>query len=751
MKQKNEIIPYCCGMKLGIFFFFLFSIFISVLFSRIPIECVKTSAPPKIDGVLDDTVWSTARGYNAFKSYYPDFGKLPKEKTIVYWAYDADHLYFAFKCYESDPGKIIGTIRKRDTIQSEDLVALLIDSHNDGQNAYSFAMNPRGIQSDGIMDSQSNLDSLPDFIWDSAGVINNDGYSVEAKIPFKALRFANKKIVKMRIGFFRKITRYSEQYAFPEWQAIGSGLGYLGFCQFEGIKYQRILHVLPSFTYMNRRGRNVGDTLDSFNEKSLGLTSKIGVTSNLTLDITLNPDFSHIEIDEGQVDVNLRVEPLYKEKRPFFLEGLEHFNFAGCGYGSHIEKIVHTRNIIEPSWGLKLSGKIGRSNVINSLFSVDEARNYSDFDGLDTGDERGSNYYGILRYKHLVKNDSYVGAIYTGKEFKINSGSEEGEAIRGFNRVVGMDSRVRFSGFLLLDAYYLYSFNNLYDKDRDAVDKNGGAAFGGRLKYEDRKNLVTLGYHQLATNFELASGRLLRNGIKSFSPELARYIYPKSDFLKLITLSYSGRMSRDTKYNMNEYVHQFMVEFQLPLSTRLFLGYDLATEVFNGGLFNKNTFLTSAASRPSKHLQLEIAYSTGRFPYYDPVSPYQGYLKIFSIIVDFHPNEQFSTQFMWQNHIFHGNELSTGDYNFSIYRNKTIFQVNKYLSLRGIVEYDSIEKRIIGDGLVEFTYIPGTVIHMGYGTTFSKEAWVDGRYLYYDRYKEVRSSLFFKASYLFRF
>ena len=106
---------------------------------------------------------------------------------------------------------------------------------------------------------------------------------------------------------------------------------------------------------------------------------------------------------------------------------------------------------------------------------------------------------------------------------------------------------------------------------------------------------------------------------------------------------------------------------------------------------------------------------------------------------------------MWQNHIFHGTELSMEDYNFSIYRNKTIFQVNKYLSLRGILEYNSIKKRIIGDGLVEFTYIPGTVIHMGYGTTFSKEAWVDDLYIRYNRFKEIRSSLFFKASYLFRF
>jgi hypothetical protein len=501
---------------------------------------------------------------------------------------------------------------------------------------------------------------------------------------------------------------------------------------------------------MKRRERDVNEALDSFDEKKLGFTSKIGLTSDLTLDVTLKPDFSHIEMDEGQVDVNLRVKPLYEEKRLFFLEGLEHFNFAGCGEDTPIEKIVNTRKIIEPILGLKLSGKIGRSNVINALFSVDEAPTNKDLEATDVGNQTGNDYYGILRYKHLLKNNSYVGAIYTGKEFRISSDGE-GKTHNGFNRVVGLDSRVRFGGFMILEAFYLYSFNEMYNENPDAADNTRGPAFGGRFKYEDRKNLFALGYHDLSRNFELAPGRLLRNGIRIFSPEVKRYIYPASEVLTLVTLSYSGRLSRDRYFNMNEYSHKFEAGFQLSLETVLTLGYDFATEVFEGVLFDKDTFFIAGSSRPSKHFQLAFNYSSGGWPFYESSPPFQGHSKRLFISVNLQLNKNFSTQFNWTNHIFKGDEVTAEDYNISIYRNKTIFQFNKYLSLRGIVEYHTQDKKILGDALIEFTYIPGTVIHLGYGSTYSKEFDVDGRVFLYNRFKEITSTFFFKASYLFRF
>lgn len=739
MKAKNEPCTDLCLLKRAVLFLFFCPLLFSTLFSQVTIENVKTSSPPEIDGVLDEPVWKKTRGYSDFKSIAPEYGKLPKEKTIVYSAYDSDNLYFAFKCYDKEPGKIIATIRKRDTIAGEDKVAVFIDSHNDGQNAYLFMINPLGIQMDGVMNSTADIfDYSQDFVWDAAGVKNADGYTVEVKIPLKSLRFPKTKVAKMRAGFIRKITRYSEQYAFPEWKhGAGSILGQQAFFQLEGINYRRVLEIIPAVTYRKQKERDSMETLVSSDEKKPGVTAKIGLTSDLTLDMTINPDFSHIEIDEGQVDVNLRFDPLYEEKRPFFLEGLEHFTFAGCGDNNPVEKIVHTRNIVEPILGLKISGKIGKSGIVNSLFAIDEFPKQADVSTSD--DERGNYYYGILRYKHIIRNDSYIGTIYTGKEYS-----------NGFNHVGGVDSKIRLSGFMTLSTFFLYSFKKSPGTADQAAAETKGAAFGWKLNYESRKYNAYLGYHDLAKNFDLDPGRVIRNGIRIFSADAERYIYMPSGFLKAITLGYSGILARDKHFGMNEYSHKLYSTFEFSSETNLDIGYRLATEVYMGTLFNTNGFFIDAESRLTKYLKLAFSYRFGGSPYYHP-SLLQGNLKKFSIYANFRPGRKFSTVFNFTRHIFHENETNTKIYDIGIYRNKTTFQVNKYLSLRGIVEYNSELRKLLIDSLVEFTYIPGTVIHLGYGSSFAKRYDTPHRPIFYDHFREVSSSLFFKASYLFRF
>lgn len=730
MKKSNELKLYLKKLKRRIFFLFLFFLFISTLSSRVLIESIRTLSPPKIDGVLDDPVWKSAKAYSEFTSFYPDYGKSPKEKTIVYLAYDAENLYFAIKCFDKEPGKIIANVKKRDNLEGEDKMGIYIDSHDDGQNAYLFLINPLGIQQDGIVDPAGENEFLSDFVWESEGVIDAEGYRIEVRIPFESLRFSQAEVVKMRIGFLRFISRYTEQYTFPKWDPEGSILMYLGLCQFENIKYKRVFEVLPAFTYMKHRERDDNEELVSSDLKNLGLTAKIGVTSDLILDLTYNPDFSHIEIDEGQVDVNVRVEPIYDEKRSFFLEGLEHFKFAGCGGNNPIKNVIHTRMIVEPQWGLKLSGKVGNSNIINSLFTVDESPHYLD-DSVPEG-EREDSYYGIFRYKHLIKGDTYFGGIYTGKKFR-----------GGYHHVGGGDSKIRFSKPMTMEVFFLSSLT----KVPDAVDQDRGWAGGGNLNYEDRNYRASLGYYELSKNFELEAGRLIRNDIRIFSAVAERYLR-LSEVLKLIILGYSGNLSRDKGFEMNEYSHQLFVYFLLPSDTQFSAGYDLATEVYGGKLFDKNGWFVSAQSRISKQLRLTFSYSSHDYPLYEELL--QGKLNTFSCAVTYEPGENFSTKFSLIRTIFHQNEGNTYDYTYSIYRNRTNLQLNKYLFLRGIVEYNSYHKKIFVDSLVGFTYIPGTVIYLGYGST-RERGFENQSAFQYDQFKETRSSIFFKASYLFRF
>jgi hypothetical protein len=701
------------------------------------IEIVKTPEAPKIDGVLDDPVWKRARGYSEFISFYPEYGKPIKEKTIVYSAYDADNLYFAFQCYDREPDKIIATVHKRDGKNQDDKVAVFIDSHNDSQNAYYLQSNPLGIQTDGIVDPAGFADKSQDFVWDAAGKKNADGYSVEFRVPFKTLRFPRSKSIDMGVNFLRKISRHSEQYTIPGVKyGEGSILGQYATLRLEDINYRRLFDVLPVVTYMNRRERDESDRLVAVDDKRvhLGLTSKIGITSEMTLDVTLNPDFSHIESDEGQVDVNLRVDALYEEKRPFFLEGLEHFNFAGTGFDTPIELIVHTRNISDPVLGMKLSGKIGKSGVVNSLFAIDEARKNRASNALAAENVPGNDYYGIFRYKHLLGNDSYIGSIYTGKEF---SG--------GYRRLGGLDSRIRINGTLSLDTFYLYSFK----KDPEQMDKTDASAHGGKLNYESRYYWGYLGYYDLAKGFHLDPGRSIRDGIRIFSAYLERYFYFSSEVLKRISVGYTGNLARDKYSELNEYKHSLFSQVDFSSSTWVIAGYDFATEVYEGKIFDRDGFYIMGQSQVNKYIFLRMAYSAGGLPYYSQLT--QGDVKRLFFSVTLQPTKKFSSEFTLTRHIFHDRESGEERYDIVIYRNKTVYQVNKYLSLRGIVEYNSQEKKMISDVLVEFTYIPGTVFHLGYGPTFTKIPGAGNLAEPYDRFRVSSSTLFFKASYLFRF
>ncbi|MCP4158212.1 MAG: carbohydrate binding family 9 domain-containing protein [bacterium] len=725
--------PMAAGRKCAVFLLVIFSVFsLSLqLFPREPITPIKVTSPPLIDGQLDEEVWGNSKGYSGFKSFSPGYGVPAKEKTLVYVSYDSDNLYFAFKCFDKSPEKIIATIRKRDTAASEDSVSIFIDSHNDGQNAYLFGINPLGVQLDGILNPNATVDKSQDFVWKSAGRKTTFGYSVEVKVPFKSIRFSSAKIVEMRVGFLRKISRYSEQYALPEWKPEGgSVIEQTESLLLKDINHKKLFEILPSFTFLNQRELENNEMKTHSDDKNLGLTTKFGLTSDMTIDMTVNPDFSHIESDAGEVDINLRDPIFYSEKRPFFLEGLEHFTFAACQSGYPISRIIHTRNIKEPSFGLKASGKIGKSNIINSLFTIDQFPRHDH--AIDPG-LQNDNYYGIFRFKHLLSKDSYVGTIYTAKESKNN-----------FNRVAGLDSMIRLNGLLTINGFFLYSS----EKAGATSTKNDGSAFGCVLNYEARKYYAGLSYHNLSKDFHLSTGWAPRNGISTYAGKIGRHLFLKSGFLKRITLRYSYDLTHHQRYDMSENTNYLCGDFFFSSSTSMSIAYSFSTEVYDGVLFDKNLLSFQCNSRVTKNLNLALQYQAGAFPHYS--ERLQGNLQRVTFAALFQPGEKFATECSVKWHIFHEKLSDEKIYDICIFHNKTTFQVNKYFSLRSILEYSSYYKRILSDFLLEFSYIPGTVIHLGYSPTFEK-GYINGDPTYYHRYTEARSTLFFKASYLFRF
>ena len=212
----------------------------------------KAASPPVIDGRLDDEAWKTALKFTDFKTFKPDYGKEPSQRTEAYFLFDAENFYVAFRCFDTEPGKIKANISKRDDMFADDYVAFCLDTFSDAQNAYLLLINPLGIQGDGLMNSVGNADPSMDFVWYSKGQIDDQGYSVECRIPLQSLRFSSKKSVIMGMSFVRQIVRLSESSSFPAiFPDKGSLISQLQPVSITGLRYDRVVEILPALTHSN--------------------------------------------------------------------------------------------------------------------------------------------------------------------------------------------------------------------------------------------------------------------------------------------------------------------------------------------------------------------------------------------------------------------------------------------------------------------------------------------------------------------
>ena len=272
-----------------------------------------------IDGQFTELVWQNAVSYSGFKTYKPDIGLDESEKTTVLVTNDSLNIYFAILCYDSAPEKIMANLTSRDNIKNDDSFAIEMDLDGSANSNIFFKINPLGIQEDGVIFFDEEEDLNPDKVWYSKGIITNNGYQVEIAIPFQSLRFKWDTEVEIKMGFKRKIYRKSEILVYPEYKDETSNrLMQRETLAFSNIQKQKVLEIIPSVTYTYDRLLENAEWNTEQNRIQAGITGKIGLTSDLVLDVTYNPDFSQIEGDAGQVDVNLRNSLCFPEKRPFF-------------------------------------------------------------------------------------------------------------------------------------------------------------------------------------------------------------------------------------------------------------------------------------------------------------------------------------------------------------------------------------------------------------------------------------------------
>lgn len=360
----------------------LFSTF--AVFGQSKLNATRLSEASEIvlDGLLNEEIWNISEKATDFVQFTPVDGGVPSEPTEVSVVYDDQYLWIGVMAYEHNPDSIVAPIFRRDGSFSSDWVYINIDSYNDKRTAFTFAVNPRGVQKDVLYYNDTKEDILWDAVWEAEAVILSNGWSVEMKIPLSQIRYDVKKVNQLwGINFQRRIARNSEiNFWAPISRSEGGMVSRFGSINgiYNLLKYNR-LEIKPYISINNVREQKVGDDpyfkANNFSQKFGGII-KYGITSDITLTATINPDFGQVEADPATINLSA-FEIYFPERRPFFLEGSDIFRFGQTqtDFTPSNPITFYSRRI-----GRFPTGSIGAFNAFNgnSIYNNDIAQVYQD-------------------------------------------------------------------------------------------------------------------------------------------------------------------------------------------------------------------------------------------------------------------------------------------------------------------------------------------------------------------------------------
>lgn len=667
--------------------------------ARYCIKALELSPAPKIDGKLDDAFWNRAVVLDSFTQYQPKEGAEPSEKTVAYVGYDSKNLYIGVRCFDSSPNAIRASLTKRDSVYGDDEITIYLDTFNDKKRAFAFQVNPYGVQTDGIYNETrrrhrgggfNRIDKNWDTFFLTDANIDNKGYSVELAIPFKSLRFPNADSQVWGLQIKRDIPRKNEEiYWHPRSRDVNGFLAQIGELHIEGsLDKGNNLEVMPVLTGMQEEGEKFSP------EPSLNL--KYGITSNLTADLTFNPDFSQIEADMPKIDVNQRYDLYFAEKRPFFLEGKDFFD-------TPIE-LVYTRTIDNPMWGGKVTGKIGKT-TIGYLSAYDKAPGDINIplapDTPEQANERG--LVNIFRLKQDIFQESYIGFIFSDKE----TGGSWNSINQNYNRVAGIDGHFKFKKYYRFAFQVVGSSSKVEDQKTDIVP-----AMNFSLSHASRHWNISAEYNHMPEDFEASIGYIRRKDIRQIRTRLGYNILPQNDLIVSIQPSIEYRRAYDFNNILTDdeiRIGGFITGWR---GSFFWGGYTTELERYEGIDFKRQGIRLSINSQPLAWLSGNISYSAGDSIYYSD-DPYLGYKSSIGVRTTLKPLSNLRIYYSLNNDTFSKSKGGERVYRINIFSQRISYQLTRTISLRLITDYNDYYKDLYNSLLLSCEYRPGTVFYLG--------------------------------------
>jgi hypothetical protein len=683
------------------------------------LQARRVTTPPRLDGILDDDAWASGpEALDPWMSYNPLRGQKELLSTQVWVAYDDKAIYFAFKCLDPEPDKIRTTISRRDNVWNDDWVGVSLDSSRAGQMAYHMFINPSGIQMDALQ--TRNEDTAVDWTWQSGGRVDAQGYTVEVRLPLQSIRFKGGDDVRMGALFFRKSSRHGLSWswpAMPEGEWVFENHAQVAFGE---LHQPLLLEVIPSSTVSRNESRPVGqaDWVSPRSKADFGASVKYGITSTMTLDATINPDFSQVESDAFEVEVNNRFPIFFSEKRPFFMEGFGLFNLAGTGGDSSMRTAVHTRRIIDPLAGAKLTGTSGKY-TFGALLAPDAS----------VGDDQYK-VYSVGRAVRNFGDAQYIGALVTDTEFRSDH-----------NRVVAADVSLRHGKSFRWNGSFISTQSR-----NEAGDRTDGLGGQASYSYDTRRYTVSGQLEHFDPGFRMDTAFVQRVGVTrawqyqalSFYPAGKRYgwIRRVNPFIWMVG-------AKDKAQGGDEFFFLPALRFNFTRQGFLRVDKGMGHEYFGHQRFRTGRWMVDGGAQWTKWLNVGGNFNRGPAVFYDPLSPFQGRSRNVSVRVGLQPSTRLNNQINYTFVHFERETTGATVYDVHVLNLRNTYQFNKQFLIRAITQYDSSRRRVLGDFLASYELAPGSVVHGGYGSLWERQE--------YSPYQATARAFFFKASYLAHF
>jgi hypothetical protein len=670
-----------------------------------------------IDGKLSDPGWKNAAELSNFVERYPGENIKPEVPTRGMVTYDENNLYAAFICYD-DPGSVRSTMCQRDQFSGDDAVCLLLDTYNEGAWAYELFVNPYGIQKDKLWTKIAGEDAGYDFIWKSAAIVTDSGYQVEIAIPFQSLRFPDKEDQIWKMDFWRDRPRESfKQYS---WAAYDRN-DQCWVCQWGTVDGIRNIHpgskgieILPAL--VASQSGNLVPVNRFKNEKTKAEPSiggKYTISSDITTEVAVNPDFSQIESDAAQIDVNTTIALFYPERRPYFQEGSDLFRTLFNSF--------YTRTISDPQFTAKLTAR-KESFSLGYLSAYDQNTPYMiPLDHSSILFNSGKSVVNVVRGLKTFGNNSQAGFIITDRRFDHD----------GSGTVMALDDNIRLSNNYSIDGQYIITHTKEpndsaltadyaginFDQGKHTAAFNGesywGTAFISRLKRDARNWNFMLDYNQVSPAYRTETGYDPLVNYRHFDASSGYNIYfAKGIFERITPEIYAEKRWSFGGDKIREYIN-FGMEGQIRYAQTYFnVNRHLGSEIWIGKEY-KNLWMNEL--HVGSTLNSQIAYDI-QFDYGRDIARWKNVLGNATSIgaaLSLKPLNRLIIEPTFN--FLKSDEVGTGEklYRGYITRVRTQFQATREFSVRAIVQYDDFQKSWDFDPLMTFRLNSFSVFYLG--------------------------------------